>query len=320
VLFTDSTDPNIGIGYGGRLGLSYQWSCIRRVSLQPCFNATVNASFTAHQLPVVRLPAQYFAAAALNDSFALTLRVFKDGLQPSTSAPVMVSAYFEALPSLSLSLMVPTQGLNYVAINSNDQVVLAATLTPVSSTGPSYTTKWVNIRVDASGSANTPTPNLLNLEEGSPVLLSSPSSPLLVLKPGVLKGGFKYTFALILASMSLVSTSHLMRGLDTMSSPSSASSIASVAIAINGAPSGGTCTVSPAVGVTLQTKFVFACTGWSTVAANLPLTYAYRIIDPATDEVLVLLRKPWATSTFGATLPLGAPLTVKARDEAILVL
>jgi hypothetical protein len=68
--------------------------------------------------------------------------------------------------------------------------------------------------------------------------------------------------------------------------------------------------VSPSTGVTLQDTFNFICSGWNTLSANLPLSYAYQINDPVSQTVSQVLRRAQPSSTFGTVLPGGLPLTV----------
>jgi hypothetical protein len=140
----------------------------------------------------------------------------------------------------------------------------------------------------------TPT---LNLKPGSPDLLSDPTTALLALKPGVLKGSYVYFVALELIS----------------SADSSAVSSVTMSLTINGVPFGGACSVSPTSGVALQTQFTFACSGWMTENENLPLSYAFQLYDPVTKTPKSMLRSFDSTSSFTTTLPGGSPVTIQAQ-------
>jgi hypothetical protein len=140
----------------------------------------------------------------------------------------------------------------------------------------------------------TPT---LNLKPGSPDLMSDPTTPLLALKPGVLKGSYVYSLALELVS-----------NVD----PTAVSSV-TMSLTINGVPFGGACSVSPTSGVALQTQFTFSCSGWMTETENLPLSYAFQVYDPAVEQTKSVLRSFDSTSSFSTVLPGGSPVTIQAE-------
>ena len=97
----------------------------------------------------------------------------------------------------------------------------------------------------------------------SPALLSPAISSSLVIAPNSLRPGVSYTFQL------------------TLKSADSSGQISSsqTSFSVNQVPNGGSCSISPLTGVTLQTIFTFTCQNWADAQANLPLSYSLGVYD-----------------------------------------
>jgi hypothetical protein len=107
-----SYDPDFAAG-AKDTNLLYSWSCFRKMSGSPCFNASLSDALGAWaQRPQLSLPAGYFAAST-NDTFTFTVTISKDTRVSPPSASIGLRAIFVALPNIESSVAVPTQGSQF---------------------------------------------------------------------------------------------------------------------------------------------------------------------------------------------------------------
>jgi hypothetical protein len=271
-----SYDPDAG---NTNAGLKYSWSCLRMSGIS-CFDPTTAASIAIQKLiPLLSLASMSFADSA-TDPYTVSLSISKSGRTDDAFATV--SAIFVPLPAISIQVLVPTQGANYIVINSNDKVQLSAVIQSVSSAqAVSYLLQW-----------SCPVGGFDLAAPGS--LASSPSSPALVINPNQLIPGESYVFSLTLTSTSDASKRTQSNASFTIHSP----------------PVGGRCTVSPLTGVTLQTRFSFTCFNWDGNVVSNPISFSFQVYDEGARRSVSILRSPSPSGLFETYLPVGDPLVV----------
>ncbi len=232
-------------------GLLAAWTCIRAVSLSPCFNASFSSQLATPATTQIQLtlPSLLFAPS-YNDSFVFAVTISKDN-RATTSAAVKVTGISVALPLLSVNILVPTQGPQWVKITPTDSVQMIATLTPISAVPVAYLYAWTCLS------------NNINISQGSPALTSSPQSTLLALQAGALVGGATYVFTFVVTSI-----------VDT-----SVTSSYNVSFTVNAPPSGGSCSIlsydtGVPAGIAMTTTFNALCQNWLGQADDFPFQYS----------------------------------------------
>jgi hypothetical protein len=139
--------------------------------------------------------------------------------------------------------------------------------------------------LEAQSGAGAPPLNL-----SDPIVCATPlTSASMVLLPGALSPGARYTFSLT--------------AIDAVGAVGSAS----VTVATSAPPRGGWAAVAPAEGVALSTTFVLSAVGWSADADELPLLYSADYIVEGSDAAPVSLTGGsfQAGATIAAQLPAG---------------
>jgi hypothetical protein len=116
----------------------------------------------------------------------------------------------------------------------------------------------------------------------------------LVVRPGVLQPGLRYTFVLTA---------------ENPAKPSPASiggfGMGSLTVEVNTPPSLGTCAISPSTGEALTTTFKVACSGWSD-PQHEPLKFSFKYEDSdRVDGATKLLRDATTFPSYSAYLPTG---------------
>jgi hypothetical protein len=191
-----SFDPDTGTDAASSGALLFTWSC-RYVSnlTQTCPNFPP-AAFSkmpplriniASSSSILVVPSWLLAARA--EPVQFTVRINKDA-RSATSSSIVLAPISAPLPFVDITISVPTQGgTSWMRITPSDQVSLAANLTEVSPVPISYNLQWVCMKgnLDMSITSNS--------------ILSSTSSPNLVIAAGSLKPGALYMFTLIVRSV-----------------------------------------------------------------------------------------------------------------------
>ncbi len=274
----------------GRAALSFAWSCVTLTAGQcPALPA---GGATGQKL---WLPAAWFAPydAAVGYKFTLVLSDqsnaaadFNGALNRQATASVVVTGYTSPLPTVHLSVSVPSQGLSFTRITSIDTIVVTATVLSVIDRSPvslaQYSISW---SCDVPGAMAT-------IAAAGKSKNGFVDSLTLVIGAGLLSPGVAYTFV---ASVKLRAGS------------TSESSRAAATVSVSGVPYGGTCSVTPDVGVALVTKFSILCTGFTDIKENLPLSYRFLDYDEDTQKRGMLLQEfqmgPGISTFLSAGLP-----------------
>jgi hypothetical protein len=157
-----------------------------------------------------------------------------------------------------------------------------------------------------SGFGNLPTPyltwtsDLLDLSNRE-IWLSPMNCPNLVLKPGVLLAGVRYTFT--------VQANFSVAGLAVGSG--------SLSFETNLPPSGGSCVVESGANVTLGTSASIICTDWSDDPQDLPLQYMFGYYN-GRGELIYLTESYQSNPYTFAFLPLGeVSVVIRIRDRKL---
>ena len=274
--------------------LTFSWSCARVIS-SSCSSpilaalATCGSASTCNISPTLLTPSG-------SDYFIFTVTTFAGLLSSTCSQTVQVVAGL--IPQISLSVAPNLKGLPYIPVSTvvglTAQITYNGTLiTPASPLYSQLTFLW------SCDMLNVTTASLNGL------LLTSPASPNFALASGTLIQGTKYTFQLI-----------------TYFSPSQIATASLAIITSPTAPSGGSCSASPASG-TGTTAFTLSCSDWVPGAlagstAQNTLTYQF-IAQPFTGisvsigsasqlpSLVSLL--PAGISSNGYTLPINVWVT-----------
>lgn len=159
-------------------------------------------------------------------------------------------------------------------VNGNDKLVLTGNITVtypnVALTDAQRAAYFASI-YQATNFTWSVTAGVFDVTALGKAVLTSYQSPTLVVAPNQLAPGETYTFRL-----SANDTATGLAGADTVS------------FQVNGAPTSGTCAVSPTTGVAASTPFSLSCTGWED-ALETALTYEFRYVDPTTNDAVPLV-------------------------------
>jgi hypothetical protein len=134
----------------------------------------------------------------------------------------------------------------------------------------------------------------VDMSVGSRALLSSPTSANLVLAAHALSAGRAYTFTLTLSSTDVIPQT----------------TWASVDVVTSRLPSGGACTLVPLPGdsraTMLSAVYSSECTGWLDAPENLPLSFAWSLVDARTNASIMTLQSLQTRAAATLLLPAGA--------------
>jgi hypothetical protein len=258
-----SFDPDIPTGASS--GLSFNWTCVRLVSMLPCFSADDWVSIGSGS--VLHIPSVLFAPS-FNDSFVFQVTVSR-GIRRSTSNLVRVTGISLALPIISVVVNVPTQGSSWVRITPQDSVQLLATLTPILSTPVGYTSTWISYSI--------------------PSIRSTPSVALLNINSGTLPGGNTYVFGFVVRSTV---------------DPSVASAY-NVSLVVDSPPARGSCSVLPISGEAMNDVFDVLCRDWVSAVDSLPLTYSVAVYTSDRSRSSLILQGFQLSALSQLYLPVG---------------
>eukprot|EP01034_Spumella_vulgaris_P045693 gene45693-56937_t len=168
-----------------------------------------------------------------------------------SSMSIQMTIVKDSIPSASIA------GLK-VKYNVNEKIVLIATL----NCSTTALASWSSSQVNASLYATTPLNKLLAF---------GISTYQLGLRADSFVSGLSYTFQLQVAYASSVSVA-----------------ATSVVVVMNSAPSGGRLSVTPTVGLALNTSYLLATSGWVDDLSDYPLSYIlfYFVVDSSSLSVV----------------------------------
>jgi hypothetical protein len=265
-----SFDPDQSVGT-----TTYMWQCLRLASQTSC----TDPSWEVSTSPTLSVPGSFLVALnnSQGDPVGFNVIVFKD-TRNATSSYVRITLLVAPLPSMTISIAVPTRGPSWQRITVNDIVSLNTAIVQVDSTTVPYTLQWTCVSQ--------------NMNMTIPTVISSTTSNNLVLSARYLKPGQTFTFMLTLTS----------------SDDPTQTSSSTVSFSVDGLPYNGACSSSPSNGVALQTYFSLGCTGWQLDDSSAgPLQYAFIVTSPSYS----ILQNFEQTPTLSALLPVGSPVTIQ---------
>jgi len=245
--------------------LSFAWSC-SAAAAQPCLRpdgSPLALEGVGNSSSAVELALR--GSGGAGTLYTLSLAVSKGARVATVNTTVTVKS--GALPLVAL------QGLAQPKLLASERLTL---LGNVSSRHPaSLRTVW----------SVTTTSAALNLS--SPLVAATPlTSRSLVLLPGALQPGARYTFRLSASDLD-------------------GEAFAESKVAVAGAPSGGALSVSPQAGTALETQFQLAAAGWLSDDAPLLYAFSYQLAGSSEGSAPVALTPFQPSPTVNVTLPAG---------------
>jgi hypothetical protein len=236
-----SYDPDAAAG--STAALSYAWTCARLLDGSSAACAAHDGTPVVLSAGAAAQSVQLAGAAAPGARYLFTLTV-SDGAGRSSSTNTTVTVLPGALPLVSIA---GSAALSGAKADPTKQLVLLANATAF--VPGAVTTRWSLAAQSGGGGA------ALNLSD--PAVCATPvTSASMVLRPGALAPGGRYTFTL------------------TATDAAGGVGSANASVVTSAAPRGGWVDVSPPAGVALSTQFVLTAAGWSADADELPLTFA----------------------------------------------
>ena len=253
--------------------LAFAWSCVRTDEGRPS-DACAARDGTANALGTSATQLLQLQGASAGAAYFVTLNVSLGARSSVTNTTLTVMP--GALPVVSIAGSAVLSGIK---ANPSQQLVLfanASSFVP----GP-VTTRWSVAAQSAPGP-------LLNLSD--PAVCATPlTSASMVLRPGVLAAGARYTLVL--------------RATDA----AGAVGLANATVATSAPPYGGWASVTPTSGVALSTPFNLTAAGW--LSDELPLSYTADYFTEGSSAATMSLTGGvfQESPSFGVQLPAGLP-------------
>ena len=231
-----SSDPD-----GAALSsFTFSWSCVRTDVNNPACTARDGTPFAASTAATQTM--QLAGGAGSGATYTISLTIGTAGRSASTSTVLTVIP--GAIPLVAIAGSAVLSGAK---ANPSQQLVLFANASAFIPGG--VTTRWA---LAAQTGASAP---LLNLTDPT-VCATAPTSVSMVLRPGALAAGARYTFQL--------------SAVDSVG----AVGLANATVTTSALARGGWAEASPASGVALSTSFVLSAVGWTADVDELPLMYS----------------------------------------------
>lgn len=285
VRISPAVPSKLGVGQSVILDASSSYDPDRSVSTSLTF------IWDVYTLPVMS-PSRDLVSITVSDKSATSLRsvatVAATEAMGNITAYVRVSVTYnarsftlvqpftvvsEALPVLSI--LTPASSVSNVDITSS--VVLSGSILASVSTEA----RWMLVSGQTALGSSTLSSD--TVAGDSTITLSANRATFfsLYLLPNVLLSGSTYVFQLVCGSVSV-----------------------SIPVVTNSPPYGGTMSVSPLTGSSLQTSFLLSANGW--LDSNLPLQYSFRFFASSSSSWLSLQGAATPSSYCSSTLPAGS--------------
>jgi hypothetical protein len=248
----------------GNAGLQYKWVCS---TVSPIFSASCLLDLTTSTMTRTVLKG-VASSSSVNSTSSLEVIVFDSSR--SSAAAILLTVLPANAPAVGITSVLTT------AVNTNSIFVLEGTLSASAAVRYEWTVDEASLNLTSASLSAT------NAVLSASVVSATVYESYLVLSAGSLPIRSTLTFSL---------TAYL-------SSDSSLVSATSIIVVTNGPPLPGTVGVDPLAGVQLSTMFLFTANAWTD--ADLPVTYEFRYLDPASNSSLVIQSR--SQSTYGSSL------------------